>query len=79
MIVVVGVAARVVEAMLMPAVVVAVMVVHPDGPRLAISSRLGPAPVLRRIECERGKQHQQHGGYCDLPVCSRVLKHRSYQ
>jgi hypothetical protein len=69
----------IVEAVRMPAIMVAVMIVHPDGPRLAISRRLGPAAVLRWIECERGKQQQQHGGYCDLPVCSRVFEHRSYR
>jgi hypothetical protein len=75
----VGVTTRVVEAVRVPTIVVAVMIVHPDGPRLAISSRLGPAAMLRWIECERGKQQQQHGGYCDVPVCSRVFKHQSYR
>jgi hypothetical protein len=68
----------VVEAMRMPAIVVAVMVVHSDGSRLAIAGGLCPATMFGRIDRERSQQHQQHGGYCDLPVCSRFSEHRSY-
>ena len=67
------VATDVIKAMRMPAIVVAVMVVHTDGSRLAITCGLGPAAVLRRVDSKRGKQQQQHGGYGELPVCSRSL------
>jgi hypothetical protein len=69
--------ASVVEAMRMPAIVIAVMVVHADGARLAVSSGLRPAAMLRRVYCEGGQQQKQHGGYFDLPVCSQIVKHES--
>jgi hypothetical protein len=66
------IAARVVEAVSMPPIVIAVLVINPDSSSLAVPGRLRAAPVLGRIDRERSQQQQQHGGYCNLPICSHV-------
>jgi hypothetical protein len=48
----------VVEPMSMPAIVITVVVVHADGPRLAVPGRLGAATMFGRRDAERGKQQQ---------------------
>lgn len=70
-------ASSVVEAVCMPTIVVAVVVVHTHCSRLAIPGRLSAAAMIGSIDAERGNQQQQHGGYCDLPVCSCRFEHRS--
>ena len=47
----------------MPAVMIAVMIVHSDGARLSVACGLRPAAMLRGRYRKRGKQNQQHSGY----------------
>jgi hypothetical protein len=41
----------------MPAIVVAVNVINPDGSSLAVTGRLGAAAIFGRINCERSNHH----------------------
>jgi hypothetical protein len=41
----------------MPAIVVAVNVINPDGTSLPGTSRLGAAAIFGRIDCERSNHH----------------------
>lgn len=57
------VATAVIEVAHMPAIVIAVKIVHADDAGLAEARRLSPAALIRRIERERAKQHQQQRSY----------------